>query len=166
MGRAAGRRERELRHASAVGGLFDAAVESYRIFVLNAQDGIPTAPGRRPGDPVRRARRCATCPRSTTCPCACRSCRGCSTCARPPDVVLRPHLDAAREGKVSLGTEVNILPAAIERARARGGLVVAQVNPRMPYTLGDGELDVDDIDLAIEVDEPLPLAGAPARGGR
>jgi hypothetical protein len=27
---------------------------------------------------------------------------------------------------------VNVLPAAIEAVRARGGLVVAQLNPRMP----------------------------------
>ena len=31
-----------------------------------------------------------------------------------------------------------MLPAAIEAVRARGGLVIAQVNPRMPYTFGDG----------------------------
>ena len=70
---------------------------------------------------------CEACPRSTTCPCACRWCRGCFDVARPPDVVLL-HTSTPRRGKVSLGTEVNILPAAIEQARARGGLVVAQVN--------------------------------------
>ena len=52
--------------------------------------------------------------------------------------------------------EVNILPAAIERTRERGGLVVAQLNPHMPYTFGDGELPADWIDLAVEVDHPLP----------
>ena len=52
------------------------------------------------------------------------------------------HLDAAR-GKVSLGIEVNVLVAAVEQVRARGGLVVAQLNPQMPYTLGDSELDED-----------------------
>ena len=41
---------------------------------------------------------------------------------------------------MSLGIEVNVLPAAVEAARARGGLVIAQVNPRMPYTFGDAEL--------------------------
>ena len=63
---------------------------------------------------------------------------------------------------MSLGIEVNVLPAAVDEVRARGGLVVAQVNPRMPYTYGDAELAVDLIDLALEVDEPLagpaPLA--------
>ena len=75
---------------------------------------------------------------------------------RPPDVVLL-HTSTPCDGKVSLGIEVNILPAAIEAVRARGGLVVAQLNPRMPYTLGDSELDEDLVDLAIEVQEELPL---------
>lgn len=74
---------------------------------------------------------------------------------RPPDVVLL-HTSVPRNGKVSLGIEVNILVAAVEAVRMRGGLVVAQMNPRMPYTLGDGELDEEQIDLAVEVDEALP----------
>jgi len=80
---------------------------------------------------------------------------------RPPDVVLL-HTSRPRNGKVSLGIEVNILPAAIEAVRARGGLVIAQMNPRMPYTLGDSELEEDLVDLAIEVDEQLasPAVGA------
>ena len=76
---------------------------------------------------------------------------------RPVDAVLI-HTTVPRGTKVSLGIEVNILPAAIERARARGGLVIAQMNPNMPYTFGDGELPVDWIDFAVEVDEPLPEA--------
>jgi acyl-CoA hydrolase len=51
--------------------------------------------------------------------------------------------------------EVNVLPAAVEQARANGGLVVAQVNPDMPWTSGDAELSVDDIDLAVEAQERL-----------
>ena len=74
---------------------------------------------------------------------------------RKPDVVLL-HTSTPRAGKVSLGIEVNIVIAAVEQVRARGGLVVAQMNPRMPYTLGDSELDEDLIDLAIEVQEDLP----------
>ena len=40
--------------------------------------------------------------------------------------------------------------------------MIAQLNPRMPYTLGDSELDEDLIDLAIEVEEDLasPDVGA------
>ncbi len=77
---------------------------------------------------------------------------------RAPDVVLL-HTSTPRDGRVSLGIEVNVLVAAIEAVRARGGLVVAQLNPQMPYTFGDGELDADLIDVAIEADEAL---GSPA----
>ena len=74
--------------------------------------------------------------------------------ARRPAVVLL-HTSTPQSGKVSLGIEVNVLVAAVEQVRARDGLVVAQLNPRMPYTFGDSELDEDLIDLAVEVDEPL-----------
>jgi acyl-CoA hydrolase len=60
--------------------------------------------------------------------------------------------------------EVNILPAAMEAARARGGLVVAQINPRMPYLPGDALLPVDGVDLAIEVDAPLAELPRPTVG--
>jgi acyl-CoA hydrolase len=72
----------------------------------------------------------------------------------PPDVVLL-HTTAPRAGRVSLGVEVNILPAAVEEVRRRGGLVIAQVNPHMPWTYGDGVIPTDMIDLGIEVDAPL-----------
>lgn len=74
---------------------------------------------------------------------------------RPPDAVLI-HTSTPRDGKVSLGIEVNILPAAIEEVRRRGGLIIAQVNEHMPYTKGDGELNVDMVDYGIEVSSPLP----------
>jgi acyl-CoA hydrolase len=74
--------------------------------------------------------------------------------ARPIDVVLL-HTSLPRDGNVSLGIEVNILPAAIEAVRTRGGLVVAQMNAHMPYTFGDAEVPLDAIDGAIEVHEFL-----------
>ena len=77
--------------------------------------------------------------------------------SRQPDVVL-VHTSTPRAGKVSLGIEVNVLPAALEVARARGALVIAQLNPRMPYTFGEGELPTSMIDLAVEVDEPIQTA--------
>jgi acyl-CoA hydrolase len=77
----------------------------------------------------------------------------------PPDVVL-VHTSTPRRGQLSLGIEVNVLPAAIAAARARGSTVIAQVNPHMPFVHGDGVLDVDDVDLAIEVDEPLASPAA------
>ncbi len=137
----------------------DAAVATYRLFLLNAQPGLPdregvvletpfVGPGMR-GSPRLRylpSRLSMVPPLFAT--------------KAPPDVVLL-HTSTARAGRVSLGTEVNILPAAVEAARARGALVVAQTNPRMPYTFGDGELSVDDVDLAVEVDELLPSPEIP-----
>jgi len=131
----------------------DAALESVRAFSLNAQLGWPRRAGfvnETPfvGPGVRQdpgleylPMRLSLVPRLFD-------------TLRPVDAVLI-HTSVPRGGKVSLGIEVNLLPAAIERARARGGLVVAQVNPNMPYTFGDGEIAVDQIDLALEVDEPL-----------
>ncbi|MGW5672931.1 acetyl-CoA hydrolase/transferase family protein [Micromonospora sp. NPDC003776] len=89
-----------------------------------------------------------------------------------PDVVVL-HTTAPRGGALSLGVEVNILPAVVEAVRARGGLVVAQANRQMPWTYGDAELPVDAVDLVLEVDRPLPAApvvepdaGAAAIGAR
>jgi acyl-CoA hydrolase len=73
---------------------------------------------------------------------------------RRPDAVL-VHTSVPRDGKVSLGIEVNVLPAAIEQVRSHGGLVLAQVNPHMPYTFGDSEIPLDVLDGLIEADEPL-----------
>jgi acyl-CoA hydrolase len=82
-----------------------------------------------------------------------------------PDVVV-VHVAPARAGAFSLGTEVNILPAAIASARRNGGIVVAIVNAHMPYTGGDALLRTEDVDLAVEVESPLPSpASAPGTGG-
>lgn len=71
-----------------------------------------------------------------------------------PDVVFL-HTSQQRFDTVSLGTEVNILPRAIETARAHGGLVIAQSNRQMPYTYGDAQIYDSEIDYLVEVDEPL-----------
>jgi acyl-CoA hydrolase len=54
-------------------------------------------------------------------------------------------------GFCSLGTSVDAAKAAVESAR----LVIAQVNRRMPRTLGDSFVHLNQIDYAVEVDEPL-----------
>ena len=134
--------------------LFDAAVESYRLFALNAQRGLPVRQGVIPESPfVGPGMRDV--PTLDYLPMRLSLVPRLFEVARPPDVLLL-HTSSEHDGKVSLGTEVNILPAAIERARARGGIVVAQVNPHMPYTYGDGELDVDAVDLGVQVEEELP----------
>jgi acyl-CoA hydrolase len=131
----------------------DACAPEYRLFVLNAQHGLPDRPGVTletsfvgPGMRGRAGLRYFPC-RLSLVP---------SLLAQtlPPDVVIA-HTSTPHDGTVSLGTEVNILPGAIEAVRSRGGLVVAQLNALMPYTHGDGVLTLDEIDYAIEVDEPL-----------
>lgn len=137
---------------------FDRAVREYRLFVLNAQPGVPDRDGvvlETPfvGSGMRRSPRLRYLPsRLSLVPRMFAS-------TVPPDVVLL-HTTAPRQGQVSLGVEVNVLPAAIEAVRARGGLVVAQVNPSMPWTTGDGVISTDVVDLAVEVDQPLSAGPA------
>ena len=73
----------------------------------------------------------------------------------PPDMVII-HCAPPRDGMLSLGVEVNILPAAIEGAKRRSGRIIAQINDQMPYTYGDALIPVSQVDYAIEVSEPLP----------
>lgn len=134
-------------------GLLDAALASYRLWVLNGQPGLPDRDGvvlETPfvGPGMRRSPRLAYVPsRLSLVPTL-------LTSVTPPDAVI-VHTTRPRNGRVSLGTEVNVLPAAVEAARARGGLVVAQVNQHLPWTFGDAELDVDQIDVMVEADAPL-----------
>ena len=58
-----------------------------------------------------------------------------------------------------MGIEVQIMPAAVEAARASGGMVVAVMNPRMPFVAGDGVMSTDEIDYGIEIDAPLVTVG-------
>jgi acyl-CoA hydrolase len=134
----------------------DSHLPEFRLFMLGAQSGIPDREGvifESPflGPGMRRNSRLNYIP--------------CRLSLVPvllsnhyrPDVVLI-HGSAVRDGKVSLGVEVNILPAAIEAAKRNNGLVVVQSNPQMPYTFGDGEINLDDIDYLIEVNEELTEA--------
>src|SRR5574338_31446 len=72
----------------------------------------------------------------------------------PPDVVI-VHCAPPRDGQLSLGIEVNVLPAAIEGCRQRSGRVIAVINDQMPYTYGDAQVPVEAVDLAIEVSSPI-----------
>jgi acyl-CoA hydrolase len=53
---------------------------------------------------------------------------------------------------------VDVSRAAVQTART----VVAQVNPRMPRSHGDGLIHVDQIDAMVEVDDPIPEVPARA----
>src|ERR1700729_4247083 len=132
--------------------VLDGVVGRYRLFALNAQAGMPDREGVTLESPfvgpgMRGRLRYFPC-RLSLVPALLAS-------ALPPDVVL-VQTSVPSGGTVSLGTEVNVLPAAIETARSRGGLVIAQLNPRVPYTYGDAELPCDVIDYAIEAEVPLP----------
>jgi acyl-CoA hydrolase len=78
----------------------------------------------------------------------------------PIDTVFLNASMPDAHGFVSLGTSVDVTPAAIDAART----VVAQVNRAMPRTLGDSFVHVDRIDLAVEVDQPPYEAPPPPIG--
>src|ERR1019366_2226136 len=131
-----------------------AKIPVFRFFVLNAQAGWPQREGiitetpfvgagvRSDDDLKYLPMRLSLVPRLFA-------------TSRPPDVVMI-QTSTPRNGKVSLGIETNLLPSAIEEVRRRGGLVIAQLNRHIPYTFGDSEIAVDDVDLAIEFDSVLP----------
>jgi acyl-CoA hydrolase len=133
--------------------VLDGAAPEYRLFMLNAQGELPDRDGVELETPFvgagmrDRAHLRYFPSRLSLVPNLLKG-------SLPPDVVI-VQTSAPRNGTVSLGIEVNILPAAVEAVRARGGLVIAQLNPRMPHTFGDAVMAVDEIDYAIESDEPL-----------
>lgn len=131
----------------------DATVPQFALWALNAQGGMPDRDGVTletsfVGPGMRGNRNLRYFPsRLSLVPVLFRD-------RMRPDAVV---VQASRvvDGKISLGTEVNVLPAAIEHCRAGGGLVIAQVNAHMPYTFGDGEYAVDTFDLLVEGGDPL-----------
>jgi acyl-CoA hydrolase len=70
----------------------------------------------------------------------------------PLDVALIHVSPPDKHGFCSLGVSVDVVPAALESAK----LVIAQINPQMPRSHGDGQLHVSDIDYGVEADAPLP----------
>lgn len=131
----------------------DAAVPEYKLFMLNAQRGIPDREGVTFESPfvgagMRRS------PRLHYYPCRLSLVPQLFKRTLHPDVLIA-HTSLPSEGSVSLGLEVNILPGAMEAVRANGGIVIAQANPAMPATYGDATIPLDEIDYLVEVDEPL-----------
>jgi len=137
-------------------GLLDETLDEYRLWSLNAPAGIPDREGVTPetsfvGAGMRRNPRLSYVPsRLSMVPTLFET-------RLPPDAVL-VHTTPPRDGKVSLGVEVNVLPAAIEAVRRTGGVVIAQTNSEMPWTVGDALLDVDLVDVMVDADAPLPHA--------
>jgi len=131
----------------------DENISEFTLHMLNAQPGIPDREGITyesafVGHGMRRHPRLQYIPsRLSLLPVVIRD------YARPDAVFI--HTSERRYDTVSLGTEVNILPAAIETARAHGGVIIAQANKQMPYTYGDAQIYESEIDYLVEVDEPL-----------
>lgn len=68
------------------------------------------------------------------------------------DVALVQVSSPDREGRHSLGLDAAYAHAAIDAAR----LVVAEVNTRVPWTVGHEPIPVGRFDLVLETDRPLP----------
>lgn len=69
----------------------------------------------------------------------------------PLDVALIQTTPPNAEGMVSLGISVDIVKSAAENAK----LLIAEVNPRMPFTHGNSQIPVDYIDFLVESERPL-----------
>lgn len=70
----------------------------------------------------------------------------------PLDVAFVHVSPPDRHGYCSLGVSVDAARAAVHTART----VIAQVNPKMPRTHGEGLLHASNIDAMVDVDDPLP----------
>lgn len=69
----------------------------------------------------------------------------------PLDVAFIHVSPPDSHGYCSLGVSVEATVAAIENAK----IVIAQVNPNMPRTFGDGILHVSEIDYLVDVNVPI-----------
>jgi acyl-CoA hydrolase/L-amino acid N-acyltransferase YncA len=69
----------------------------------------------------------------------------------PVDVALIQVSLPDEFGYVSLGISVDVIPAAVARAR----LVIAEVNPAMPRSMGDSTLHVNQIHWLVPVSTPV-----------
>jgi len=74
-----------------------------------------------------------------------------------PHVVL-VQVSPPRRGYVSLGVSVSLYQDFIRSA----SLVIAEINPHMPWTAGDSRVPVDRIHLGVESDAPLGEYRMPA----
>ncbi|MFZ2446105.1 MAG: acetyl-CoA hydrolase/transferase C-terminal domain-containing protein [Syntrophobacteraceae bacterium] len=73
-----------------------------------------------------------------------------------PDIAFVSVSGPDKGGNYSLGTTVEGVLAAIETAKASGGLVIAERNAQMPFILGS-TVPAEMIDFVIDTDYQLPL---------
>lgn len=79
-----------------------------------------------------------------------------------PDVVVAQVSPPDQDGMVSLGISVSIYQDFIRS----GKTVIAEINSHMPFTHGNSRVAVEDIDVAIESEEPLGTYGSPHQSER
>ncbi len=70
----------------------------------------------------------------------------------PLDVALVHVSPPDKHGFCSLGVSVDVARSAVKNST----YVIAQVNPQMPRTHGDGLIHVREINAIVETDQPLP----------
>ncbi len=78
----------------------------------------------------------------------------------PLDVALIQVSPPDRHGFCSLGVSVDASRAAVQSADH----VIAQINPNMPRTHGDGIIHISDINFAVEVEDEIPQLQPPELG--
>lgn len=70
----------------------------------------------------------------------------------PLDIAMIQVSPPDKHGYCSLGTSVDIAVSAVKAAK----YVIAQINPRMPRTMGDGIIKITEFDAAVFAEEELP----------
>lgn len=69
----------------------------------------------------------------------------------PLDIAFIQVSPPDQHGFCTLGTSIDVSLAAVQKAK----LVIAQVNPQVPRSHGDGNVHSSQIDFAVEVDTPI-----------
>ena len=72
----------------------------------------------------------------------------------PVDVAFISVSPPDKHGFCSLGTSIDVTIGALESAK----LVIAEVNPHVPRSHGDGNIHWKELDIAVEVNSPIPEA--------
>lgn len=84
------------------------------------------------------------------------------------DVALINCSRPDEHGYVSFGVSADLTPSAVECAR----IIIAQINPQMPFTFGDSVIHTSRLDAMVPVNDPLaetgdaPLSDAEIRIGQ
>ncbi len=78
----------------------------------------------------------------------------------PVDVVLLNCSMPDKDGYVSYGVSADLATSATECAR----VIIAQLNPHMPFSYGDPVVHISRIDAAVLVDDPLVEVPTPEPG--